>query len=80
VTERPPEVEVRLLRGQQLLVRARVVVHGVKALEKYRFRPMYAEANMGHPSRTMGRGYAMKSGGWLASGNTMNPAFFSVSV
>src|SRR5579859_2075993 len=41
--------------------------HGVKALEKYRFRPMYAPrhagagcANMGHPSRTMGRGWEMK--------------------
>jgi hypothetical protein len=24
----------------------------VKALEEHRFRPMYAEASMGHPSRT----------------------------
>jgi hypothetical protein len=32
-------------------------------LEKFRFRPMYAEANMGHPSRTLGRGYEMKVDG-----------------
>ncbi len=29
-------------------------MHGVKALEKHRFRPMYAGANMGHPSREVG--------------------------
>jgi hypothetical protein len=29
-------------------------MHGVKALEKHRFRPMYAQANMGHPSREVG--------------------------
>jgi hypothetical protein len=28
------------------------VAHGAKAFEKIRFRPMYAGANMGHPSRT----------------------------
>ena len=35
----------------------RAVVHGAKALEEHRFRPMYAEANMGHPSRTIGCDY-----------------------
>jgi hypothetical protein len=34
----------------------RRLVHGVKAFEKHRFRPMYATANMGHPSRTIGFG------------------------
>jgi hypothetical protein len=29
----------------------------VKALEKIHFRPMYAKANMGHPSREEGRGF-----------------------
>jgi hypothetical protein len=28
------------------------VGHEVRALEEIRFRPMYARANMGHPSRT----------------------------
>jgi hypothetical protein len=32
--------------------RARVLAYGVKGLEKLHFRPMYALANMGHPSRT----------------------------
>jgi hypothetical protein len=45
------------------LVRQEPFVHGLKALEKHRFRPMYAEANMGHPSRTKDRGYEMKSAG-----------------
>jgi hypothetical protein len=31
------------------------LMNGVKALEEHRFRPMYAQANMGHPSRTMER-------------------------
>jgi hypothetical protein len=30
------------------------VAKGVKAFEKDRIRPMYAEANMGHPSRRKG--------------------------
>jgi hypothetical protein len=38
------------------LARARALVQGVKALEKCRFRPRYAEANLGHPSRTTDRG------------------------
>jgi hypothetical protein len=29
----------------------------VKALETIRFRPMYVQANMGHPSRAIGSGY-----------------------
>jgi hypothetical protein len=33
---------------------------GGKALEKHRFRPMYAQANMGHPSRTIDRGSEIK--------------------
>jgi hypothetical protein len=33
----------------------------VKAFEKIRFRPMYAWANMGHPSRTIDRSWEMKS-------------------
>jgi hypothetical protein len=28
-----------------------LVTYGAKAFEKNRFRPMYAVANMGHPSR-----------------------------
>jgi len=36
-------------------------VYRGNALEKHRFRPMYAEANMGHRSRTINRGYEMKS-------------------
>ena len=34
----------------------RIFARGVKALEKHRFRPMYAEANMGHPSRILSLG------------------------
>jgi hypothetical protein len=30
-------------------------------LEKIRFQPMYAEANMGHPSREEGRGWEINS-------------------
>jgi hypothetical protein len=30
------------------------LVHGVKALEEHRLQPMYAKANMGHPSQTIG--------------------------
>ncbi len=33
----------------------------VKAFEKLRFRPMYAEANMGHPSRTKDFGEVIRS-------------------
>ena len=39
--------------NKRQLARARVLVHGVKALEKHRFRPRYALANLGHPSRTI---------------------------
>src|ERR1700688_3316093 len=42
-----------LLRGQEA-AGARALMHGVKALEKHPFRPMYAGANMGHPSREVG--------------------------
>jgi hypothetical protein len=45
--------------------RAIIVAHGVKAFEKLRFRPMYAEANMGHPSRTNDCGWEIKVGEWL---------------
>jgi hypothetical protein len=38
--------------GKKTAPRARIVAHEVKAFEKSRFRPMYAEANMGHPSKT----------------------------
>jgi hypothetical protein len=40
--------------GQMLLESERALAHGVKALKKHRFRAMYAEANMRHPSRTLG--------------------------
>jgi hypothetical protein len=35
----------------------RAVQTKVKAFEDIRFRPMYAEANMGHPSRTFEYGF-----------------------
>ena len=43
------------------LARARALVHGVKALEKHRFRPRYALANLGHPSRTVDRDYSSRT-------------------
>ena len=43
--------------GTRLLLPA----HRVKAFEEFRFRPMYALANMGHPSRTFDRGCRSKS-------------------
>jgi hypothetical protein len=60
--------------GQRLLVRTRAFAHGGKALEKHRFRPMYAPrqagaggANMEHPSRTINRGYGRtKCAGFVA--------------
>jgi hypothetical protein len=39
-------------RPKGLRPRARIVARRVKALEEFRFRPMYAGPNMGHPSRT----------------------------
>src|ERR1700723_3463883 len=43
------------LRSDEALLQVRVVAHGVKALEEFRFRPMYAGTNMGHPSRIIDR-------------------------
>ena len=43
--------------AKTLRPRARVLAHGMRALEESVFRPMYAQANMGHPSRTNDRGY-----------------------
>jgi hypothetical protein len=42
--------------GKRLRPKARIVAGGEKALEEFRFRPMYAQANMGHPSRTLDSG------------------------
>ena len=38
----------------KLSLHDQAVTDGAKAFEKYRFRPMYAQANMGHPSRGEG--------------------------
>jgi hypothetical protein len=40
-------------RAKDCRPRARVLAPGVKAFEEIHFRPMYAWANMGHPSRAM---------------------------
>jgi hypothetical protein len=45
------EHEVTRLATTRLRPRTGILEHGVKAFEKSRFRPMYAQANMGHPSR-----------------------------
>jgi hypothetical protein len=37
--------------------KSKIVAHEVKALERFRFRPMYAQANMGHPSKTEDLGW-----------------------
>jgi hypothetical protein len=41
--------------AKRLRPRANVTAYGMRALEKIRFLPMYAGANMGHPSRTNDR-------------------------
>jgi len=51
--DRAQPLRTLLLCGQKA-AGARALMHGLKALEKHRFRPMYAGANMGHPSREFG--------------------------
>jgi len=48
---------------RRLLVRGIAVGYRGKAFEKDRFRPMYAGANMGHPSSTVDRGCVGNSAG-----------------
>ena len=50
-------------------LRARVCRALREGIGKLRFRPMYAGANMGHPSRTIDRGYKRNSVGFLLNLN-----------
>jgi hypothetical protein len=54
---------------KRIEVKAKILVYQVKAFEKIHFRPMYAGANMGHPSRTLGLGQERKSAGMAEKGN-----------
>jgi hypothetical protein len=49
-----------LLYDEPTIPRARPIPQRVKALGKNRFQPTYAGANMGHPSKTIGRGEETK--------------------
>jgi hypothetical protein len=50
-----------------------------ESIGKIRFRPMYAQANMGHPSRTINLGGAFKSGSAIYAA-LLHPSGFTIRL